>query len=81
MFNGILTKVFRLSFRYQFLLRKIKRSKKEELGIQTFVSSNTAITPNLFNNCIISYLIRLQNNISKVPKPRKEDVGDRNFFE
>ena len=34
-FNGILTKVFR-SFRYQFLLRQIKRSKKEELGIQKF---------------------------------------------
>ena len=55
----VLAKVFRLSFRYQFLLRQIKRLEKEEIGIQKKkkVSSNTAITPNSFKNCIKSYLI------------------------
>ena len=40
--------------------------------------SNTAITPNLFDNCIISHLINF-DTISKVPNPRKEDVGEQHF--
>ena len=83
-FNGIWANVFRLSFRYQFLLRQIKRSEKEEIGVQNVqhsFPSNTAKTPNSFGYCITSYLIWWQNNISIVPMSRKEDVGDRNFFE
>ena len=83
-FNGIWANVFRLSFRYQFLLRQIKGTEKEEIGVQNVqhsFPSNTAKTPNSFGYCITSYLIWWQNNISKVPMSRKEDVGDRNFFE
>ena len=68
-FNGIWANVFRLSFRYQFLLRQIKRSEKEEIGVQ---HSFHQILPKLQIHSKIplyqSYLIWWQNNISKVPK-------------
>ena len=43
-FNGIWSNLFQLSFRYQFLLRQMKRSEKEEIGVQNFKLCHMILT-------------------------------------